>query len=649
MTIKMTPTLYNAILQVGLLFIRDHLQACLNRIYKETNLSTNLSFPTIFDVYCDLHQRGAITNNTIHGLLKEVIKIFENRWNKQYSTDTKDFDKIKHNLEAWVNDYILGLSNCVSLRSILHTQLKQRITSIQEFAEKGFYFKQKDYSLRELGKYYEPKFKRLSGKAPLEQALFGMKSLSPKESDDLDKINTILAGRESVVLPSRDVFLASYRIEKNLEIAKNSFGDKKLIALKNAYGLGHTESSLSIAKYFFNLNRYIESIEWLVRSLKVESLNGESAYLIALILDKYNQPNAREYYELAAKNNYIKSFLKLAQLCINSDHFEEGIRWYDKAAKGKDPEALYKLGNFYFYGLTSIEKNLQRAFELYSEAAKGGVRSAAYCVGLMHLNGIAVKQSSTLAEKYFRKTEGHPGAMCALAMMYINTPKQEEWVKYHLLSAGLDGNALALNLLGKLLKTKLFISSSISNFLFINSALMGNPNALNNLVMLWREGAFVSHIPFDADEYLKIAMKEGDADAMVNYARYCLAPDEQLTYFRQAAKKNSIEAYYQLGEMYAHGHEVKQSYENAALLFSGAAKRGHSEATYKLAQFYEEGLGVPQSRAVAQQLYSKAAQMGSWDAKFASWGMTLEDCGQELYQALENAEKRITLMLEKDK
>ena len=622
----------------------------LNEIYEKCHLSIDVSFPTIFDVYCDLHERGAVANREVAKYLKAAIDFIGLERQQRIETEKDYLKTIKEEVESWARDYALGLSNCIAARLFLEDSLGKGNELKQELIFKAYNLENRDYTLQELGKFFAFKsnLSRCSGPLAANEVILQPK-LSESEKRDLDKIITLLERIDSVTLPIKDAFLADYRIERNLAVAKNSYGDKKVAALKNAFSLGHVESALPIAKRYFERGRYVEAVEWLVCSLKVEQCEAEAAYLIAVILEKYDKGRAEPFYKMSAESGWAKACFKLAQLSINRGDNKEGFRWYAKAANNKDPEALYRVGNFYFYGLANVEKDVRHAFELYCEAANRGVRAAAYCVGRMYLHGIGVKQSNALAEKYFRQAAGHPGADCALAMMYLNAPGQESWVRQKLLSAGLKGNAQALNQLGKLLKTKLFVACSESNYLLINAALMGCYNAINNLFLLWHEGAFVSYIPFDVEANLKVAMEKGDADSMVSYAQFCLKPGSRLAYFTQAAKKNSLEAIYQLGEMYACGDGVQQSDEKAAILFSGAAKRGHATATYRLAQCYERGAGVTQSRAIAQQLYAKAGQMGNWDAKFASWGMTLEDCGQELYQALENAERRINLMLEKDK
>ena len=395
------------------------MRAKLNDIYKRCHLAVAVSFPTIFDVYCDLHERGAVANRDVAKFLKAAIDFIGLECQQRIETE-KDFLKnIKQEVESWSRDYEFGLSNCIAARLFLEDSLGKGNELKQELIFKAYHLENRDYTLQELGKFFAFKSNLSWSAGPLEpKGLTLGFMMTESEKRDLDQIITLLERIDSVKLPTKDAFLADYRIERNLATAKNSYGDKKVTALKNAFSLGHVESALPIAKRYYERGRYVEAVEWLVCSLKVKQCEGEAAYLIADILDKYDQNKAQPFYVLSAESGWAKACFKLAQLSINRGDNQEGFRWYAKAANNKDPEALYRVGNFYFYGLANIEKDVRHAFELYSKAAEKGVKAAAYCVGRMYLRGIAVKQSNVLAEKYFRQAAGHPGADCALAMMY---------------------------------------------------------------------------------------------------------------------------------------------------------------------------------------------------------------------------------------
>lgn len=342
----------------------------LNEIYEKCHLSIDVSFPTIFDVYCDLHERGAVANREVAKYLKAAIDFIGLERQQRIETEKDYLKTIKEEVESWARDYALGLSNCIAARLFLEDSLGKGNELKQELIFKAYNLENRDYTLQELGKFFAFKsnLSRCSGPLAANEVILQPK-LSESEKRDLDKIITLLERIDSVTLPIKDAFLADYRIERNLAVAKNSYGDKKVAALKNAFSLGHVESALPIAKRYFERGRYVEAVEWLVCSLKVEQCEAEAAYLIAVILEKYDKGRAEPFYKMSAESGWAKACFKLAQLSINRGDNKEGFRWYAKAANNKDPEALYRVGNFYFYGLANVEKDVRHAFELYCEAA----------------------------------------------------------------------------------------------------------------------------------------------------------------------------------------------------------------------------------------------------------------------------------------
>ena len=48
----------------------------------------------------------------------------------------------------------------------------------------------------------------------------------------------------------------------------------------------------------------------------------------------------------------------------------------------KDPAAIYRLGQTYFFGELGLQKDMRKAVEMYTEAAKLGSVDALYSLGL---------------------------------------------------------------------------------------------------------------------------------------------------------------------------------------------------------------------------------------------------------------------------
>lgn len=79
---------------------------------------------------------------------------------------------------------------------------------------------------------------------------------------------------------------------------------------------------------------------------------------------------------------------------------------------------------------------------------------------------------------------------------------------------------------------------------------------------------------------------------------------------RKFAEQNNAEAQNLLGDCYANGNGVEQSYNEAIKLWKEAAEQGHAQAQCNLGIYYEKGNGVELSYNEAVKWYKKAAEQG---------------------------------------
>ena len=56
---------------------KDNARSCINNIYKNSGMSLNIEFPTLFDLCCDLLQRGAIVNAKDELCLQGVVNLYK--------------------------------------------------------------------------------------------------------------------------------------------------------------------------------------------------------------------------------------------------------------------------------------------------------------------------------------------------------------------------------------------------------------------------------------------------------------------------------------------------------------------------------------------------------------------------------------------
>ena len=71
----------------------------------------------------------------------------------------------------------------------------------------------------------------------------------------------------------------------------------------------------------------------------------------------------------------------------------EAIEWYRRAAEMKHPEAYRQLGYCYESGFGGVEKDVQKAFSLYLQAAELGDSDAQFVVALKFKDGVGVAKN----------------------------------------------------------------------------------------------------------------------------------------------------------------------------------------------------------------------------------------------------------------
>ena len=82
---------------------------------------------------------------------------------------------------------------------------------------------------------------------------------------------------------------------------------------------------------------------------------------------------------------------------------------------------------------------------------------------------------------------------------------------------------------------------------------------------------------------------------------------ESFEWYRKAAKRNMVFAYYFLGCFYGEGYGVEKDYQESAKWFRKAVDNGYFSAPLNLGMMYQNGRGVPRDYQEAFKLYRMAA------------------------------------------
>lgn len=138
----------------------------------------------------------------------------------------------------------------------------------------------------------------------------------------------------------------------------------------------------------------------------------------------------------------------------------------------------------------------------------------------------------------------------------------------------------------------------------------GNPNAQNQLGVLYSEGRGVPQNYLEAKDWFKKAADQGHADAQVN-----------------------------LGTLYSLGQGATFSDQMALFWFQKAAEQRNALAFAKLGMMYERGRGVPQSLVDAHMWYNLSAAYGEKRAAESRHAVATRMTNAQIAEAEERAKK----------
>ena len=99
----------------------------------------------------------------------------------------------------------------------------------------------------------------------------------------------------------------------------------------------------------------------------------------------------------------------------------EKIADYEQAVAAGDTEAMYNLGDLYYYG-EGVSQDFEQAKIYYEQAAAGGNDSALFSLGELYYYGEGVSQDYLQAKNYYEQAvaAGNVNALFALGYLYEN-------------------------------------------------------------------------------------------------------------------------------------------------------------------------------------------------------------------------------------
>ena len=303
-----------------------------------------------------------------------------------------------------------------------------------------------------------------------------------------------------------------------------------------------------------------KSLKWFLKA--AENGNADSMRALGIIYEsgsgvEQDLRKAFEYFERAVKAGNLKSLQNLA------DYYKDGIvveRNLDKArdllesffirleksALENDPDAMFRLGDFYQNGceLLGIPVNLQQAAKWYEKAADLGNMYAQNSLGILCYLGIGVPKNYRKAAQLYQKAadQGDATALYNLAGCYrLGRGVEQD-----------DEQAAACNQ---------------------QAANMDMAEAQSELAGMYYRGSGVEQ------DY--------------NMAVY---------WYKRAIANGYANAYYGLGCCYYGGKGVEKDFQEAFRLFEVGAKRGDRLCLEAVAECCIDGIGTAPDHARARRI-----------------------------------------------
>ena len=241
------------------------------------------------------------------------------------------------------------------------------------------------------------------------------------------------------------------------------------------------------------------------------------------------------------------------------------------------------------------EKEYERAFEKFYEAASLGYPDAIFYAGVCYTNGEGVEADSVKAFRMFRSAAngGNIAAMHNLANCYmqgIGTKSNNALAHKWYTAAADSGYTRSMSMLAKSYEDGILTEKN------------------REKAIEWYNKAAEKDEPY---AIYKIACYYEQKDSIEGKKGKTLRESEAIKLFTRAAELKNVQAQMKLAECYGNGRYVKKNKKQRFEWLLRAANSGNMEAQEQVAECYEKGRGTQKNNPKAYNWYKKAAAQGS--------------------------------------
>lgn len=340
-----------------------------------------------------------------------------------------------------------------------------------------------------------------------------------------------------------------------------------------------------------------KGLEWLVKSANSGYVDAQyglgKLYYYGNAVEK-DFSKAATWFEQAAAQQHAEAAFKLFSIYLYNDEIKDrrkAVKYLKQASDLGLADAQIELGHLYRYGtLGLVDKNPQKAYELYSLAAHQGDKDAAGLMEDMQVKGDGVEKDVVKELAYYLKS----------------SDRRDADKQYQLAVQYCEGNGVTQNY-------------TTCTQLLERSGLNGSSEAYVLLGVMNLDGSQLKN--FDrkkAFDYLKKAAEQNNATAQYFYAYFVKNGEftkkdlqQWVKLITSSAEKGYSNAQFALGRAYEEGNGVTPNYDKAIHWYTLAAQQGDKDAQFRLGYIYSSGLGGHNDYVRAFSWYKTAADNGS--------------------------------------
>jgi len=296
--------------------------------------------------------------------------------------------------------------------------------------------------------------------------------------------------------------------------------------LSKAVENGQTEAMLGLAALYeqgLGVGRdHTKAFEWYKKAAEAGLPAGYYQMGMAYESGKgvtANRDEAVKAFTKAAELKVPEAPYKLAALALAGvppKPDDKAALQYLKSGGLAGPKAMETLGNFYENGV-GLAPNFTEAFNWYKKAADSGLPEAIFRVGTCYETGLGVTANAKEAISYFQKAADLKMAPAAYKLAAIHLggqliPADQKKAVDYMHQAVTNGHAPAANELGVVYLQGLIgqpVDTDKALDMFLKSADLGNPEAMKNIAVMFKNGMGRKPDPSKALKWYLIAQKAG--------------------------------------------------------------------------------------------------------------------------------------------